>query len=343
LTPARVAVAMSGGVDSSVTAALLQRDSYDIFGIHLRLWPGDTHNEDLEHTCRLLDIPLHELDLTAEFQDKVVDYFCKEYQDGRTPNPCIVCNEAIKFGLLLKRAGEMGADYLATGHYARIERAGKIFHLLRGTDRTKDQSYFLYRLGQPQLSRVLFPVGGLTKAKVRQIAREMGLSAVDRKESQDICFIPEGDYRAFLKGRVDLQPGDIVDITGMTLGRHHGLALYTVGQRHGLGISAGAECYVLRLETVGNRLIVGSKAALYSRGLVASGLNWVVGTAPVKCSGIAARVRYKAPEVSVELNLKETTAAVYFEKPQTAVTPGQSVVFYRDEEVLGGGIIDAVL
>jgi tRNA-uridine 2-sulfurtransferase len=343
LTPSRVAIAMSGGVDSSVTAALLQREGYDVFGIHLRLWPGDIHNEDLESACRLLGIPLHELDLTTEFQDRVVDYFCKEYQGGRTPNPCVVCNEEVKFGLLLERAGKMGADYLATGHYARVESAGEIFHLLRGADRTKDQSYFLYRLGQRQLSRVFFPVGGLTKVKVRQIARELGLSAVDRKESQDICFIPGGDYRSFLKSRIDLQPGDIVDITGKILGRHHGLALYTVGQRHGLGISAGAECYVLRLETEGNRLVVGEKAALYSRGLVAFGLNWVAGKVPGELDGIAGSVRYKASEVSVELNLKGSMAEVYFENPQTAVTPGQSVVFYRNEEVLGGGIIDAVL
>jgi tRNA-uridine 2-sulfurtransferase len=343
LASARVAVAMSGGVDSSVTAALLQRDGYDVFGIHLRLWPGDTRNEDLEHTCRLLAIPLHEIDFTAEFQHRVMDYFCAEYQGARTPNPCVVCNEEIKFGRLLDRAGEMGAMCLATGHYARIEGTGESFHLLRGTDRTKDQSYFLYRLGQRQLSRVLFPVGGLTKGRVRAMARELGLSAVDRKESQDICFIPGGDYRTFLKGRVDFRPGDIVDITGKTLGRHHGLALYTVGQRHGLGISAGVECYVLRLETEGNRLVVGDKAALSSRGLVASGLSWVAGYAPGEHGGITARVRYKATEVSVSFDLMGNTAEVYFEKPQTAVTPGQSVVFYRDEEVLGGGIIDAVL
>jgi tRNA-specific 2-thiouridylase len=343
LTPARVAVAMSGGVDSSVAAALLKRDGYDVFCIHLKLRLGETRFEDLEHTCQSLGIPLHELDLTAEFQDRVVDYFCREYQGGRTPNPCVVCNEEIKFGLLLERAGEMGADYLATGHYARVERTGENYHLLRGTDPTKDQSYFLYRLGQRHLSRVLFPVGGLTKVTVRKMARELGLPAWDRKESQDICFIPDGDYRTFLKGRVDFRPGDIVDITGKTLGRHHGLALYTVGQRHGLGISSGAERYVLRLDKEGNRLVVGDKAALSRRGLVASGLSWVAGKAPGEPGGIAARIRYKSPEENVSLDLKENTAEVYFEKPQTAVTPGQSVVFYRDEEVLGGGIIDAVL
>jgi tRNA-specific 2-thiouridylase len=190
---------------------------------------------------------------------------------------------------------------------------------------------------------VLFPVGGLTKVTVRKIARELGLSAVEHKESQDICFIPGGDYRSFLKGRIDFRAGDIVDITGKRLGTHQGLAHYTVGQRHGLGISAGAECYVLRLDTEGNRLMVGNKAALSSRGLIASGLRWVAGNAPVELVGLAARIRYKSIEVNVSLDLNKDTAEVQFEKPQTSVTPGQSVVFYRDEEVLGGGIIDAVL
>jgi tRNA-specific 2-thiouridylase len=334
---------MSGGVDSSTAAALLQREGHDVFGIYLRLWLDDAHCEELDRTCRLLNIPLCVIDLTAQFRRQIVDYFCAEYHSGRTPNPCVVCNEEIKFGLLLERVVAMGADCLATGHYARIEHSGGNFHLLRGADRTKDQSYFLYRLGQRHLSRVLFPVGGLTKSAVRKMARELGLPAVDRKESQDICFVSGGDYRYFLQGRVDFPPGDIVDITGKVLGRHQGLALYTVGQRHGLGIATGAECYVVRMETEGNRLVVGDKAALYCSGLVASGLKWISGEAFGERGGITARVRYRSSEVKVLLEIKGDAAEVYFEQPQTAVTPGQSVVFYRGEEVLGGGIIDAIL
>jgi tRNA-specific 2-thiouridylase len=337
----RVAVAMSGGVDSSVAAALLKQAGDDVFGIHMRLWPDRAQTIlELERTCRILDIPFYQLDLEKEFQSIVVDYFCREYGLGRTPNPCISCNQQIKFGSLLERALDMGADFLATGHYAKIEKSADGYHLLKATDRSKDQSYFLYTLGQSQLERLLFPLGGLSKQKVRKLADELGLPVSNRRDSQDTCFIPGNDYRSFVSGRIPLEEGEIVDITGKVLGRHSGLANYTVGQRHGLGLSQ--RLYVLRLDAENNRLVVGPRDQLLSSRLTANSLSWVSGEA-AESATITAKVRYKAPEVAARLKSVAGRAEVRFLKPQSAVAPGQSVVFYQGDEVLGGGVIDAVL
>ena len=260
-----VVVAMSGGVDSSLAAALLKQAGYDVLGVHMRLWPDPNLAptvSDLEHTCQLLDIPFYQLDLEAKFQRYVIDYFCQEYSQGRTPNPCIACNQYIKFDLLFDKAREMGAEYLATGHYARIERSADGYSLLKAADRSKDQSYFLYTLGQHQLKHLLFPLGELSKEKVRSLAAELGLPATSRSDSQDVCFIPDNDYRSFIKERIPLKEGEIVDITGRVLGRHGGLAGYTVGQRHGLGLVLNKQLYVLRLEAGNNRLVVGTKEQL---------------------------------------------------------------------------------
>jgi len=341
----RVAVAMSGGVDSSVAAALLKQAGYEVSGIYAHLWPDPEQKStisDLERTCQLLDIPLHQLDLEKEFRRLVVDYFNQEYSQGRTPNPCIVCNQQIKFGLLMDRALEMGAEYMATGHYARIEPAPEGCRLLKATDESKDQTYFIYTLGQRQLEHLLLPLGGLSKEKVKNIAGELGLPTVSRSESQDICFIPGNDYRAFISQHISFQPGDIIDIKGKVLGQHDGLARYTVGQRQGLGLTSEEPLYVIELDAAHNRLVVGSKDQLLHSVLLASQLSWVSDKAPAGPIDITAKVRYKAPEVAAELYF-DNGAEVRFIEPQQAIAPGQSVVFYQDDAVLGGGIIDAVL
>ena len=341
----RVAVAMSGGVDSSLAAALLKQAGYNVFGIHMQLW-SDPNIErtmsDLEHTCQLLDILLYKLDLETEFHRLVIDYFCLEYSLGRTPNPCIVCNQHVKFGLLLDRALEMGAKYLATGHYARIGRS-EGYRLLKAADRGKDQSYFLYTLGQRQLQHLLLPLSELSKQKVRRLAAELGLPSSSRRDSQDVCFIPDNDYRSFVAEHISLRPGDIVDITGKVLGKHDGLARYTVGQRQGLRLASGGQLYVLRLDAASNRLVVGTKDQLLHNVLTATKLSWVSGEAPKEPISITAKVRYKAPEVAAELHPSDGKAEVRFVEPQPAIAPGQSVVFYQGDAVLGGGIIDAVV
>lgn len=342
----RVAVAMSGGVDSSLAAALLKQAGYEVSGIYMQLWSDPNlarTMSDLEHTCQLLDIPFYKLDLETEFHRLVIDYFCLEYSLGRTPNPCIVCNQHLKFGLLLDRALEMGAQYLATGHYARIERSPDGYRLLKAADRSKDQSYFLYTLGQRQLKHLLFPLGGLSKQEVRRLAAELGLPASSRRDSQDVCFIPDNDYRSFITERIPLKVGDIVDITDKVLGKHGGLARYTVGQRHGLGLTSSKQLYVLKLDAANNRLVVGTRDQLLHSMLVASRLSWVLGEASKEPISITAKVRYKAPEVAAELHLSDSMAEVRFIKLQPAIAPGQSVVFYQGDAVLGGGIIDAVL
>ncbi|MBC8429345.1 MAG: tRNA 2-thiouridine(34) synthase MnmA [Dehalococcoidia bacterium] len=341
----RVAVAMSGGVDSSVAAALLKEAGYEVCGIYMQLWSD--HNlartiSDLEHTCQILDIPLYKLDLERKFQSLVIDYFCREYGLGQTPNPCVVCNQHIKFGLLLDKALEMGTEYLATGHYARIEHSPNGYRLLKAVDITKDQSYFLYTLGQRQLQHLLLPLGELSKEKVRGLATEMGLPTSSRHESHDVCFIPDNDYRSFIAKHISLKAGDIVDINGKVLGKHSGLTGYTVGQRQGLGLTSNEQLYVIELDAANNRLVVGTKDQSLHNMLIAINLSWVSGKAPREPSSMTAKIRYKSPEVATELNPNDSMAEVQFLEPQWAIAPGQSIVFYQGEVVLGGGIIDAV-
>ena len=334
----RVAVAMSGGVDSSLAAALLKEAGYEVSGVYMQLWSN--HNpSDLEQTCQLLDIPFYKLDLETEFQSLVIDYFCREYSLGYTPNPCVFCNQHIKFGLLLEKALAMGVDYLATGHYARIEQSPNGYHLLKAVDPTKDQSYFLYTLGQSELQHLLLPIGNLHKAEVRRLSTELGLPTATRRESQDICFIPDNDYRSFIARHISLKSGDIVDTNGKVLGRHSGLAQYTVGQRQGLGLTSNKRLYVLRLDAANNRLVVGTKDQLLGNRLFASKLNWVSGKAPRELTNITAKVRYKSPAVTAKLHLNDGVAEVDFQQPQWAIAPGQAIVFYQGDIVLGGGII----
>jgi len=340
----RVAVAMSGGVDSSVAAALLKEAGYEVSGLHMRLGAGVAESlAALERTAKLLNLPLYNVDLEEEFRQRVIDYFCREYARGRTPNPCVACNRYLKFDLLLQKAFEMGADYLATGHYARVASTPEGYKLKKGIDTAKDQSYFLYTLGQEPLGRVLMPLGDLTKERVKSIARELDLPVGGRRESQDVCFIPDNDYRAFVAANVPLRAGEIVDINGRVLGQHGGLALYTVGQRQGLGLTSAEPLYVLELDAESNRVVVGGREQALHNILVARNLSWVSGNAPNLPMTITAKIRYKAPEAAAELYAADDGLEVRFSEPQPAVAPGQSIVFYQGEEVLGGGIIDAVL
>jgi len=349
----RVAVAMSGGVDSSVAAALLKQAGYEVFGVTMQIWPSDKQAfggccgleavEDAKRVAYELSIPHYVMDFRDVFTQKVIADFCQEYSLGRTPNPCIRCNQYIKFDALLEKVIGLGADFLATGHYARIEPSPDGYRLLKAIDQSQDQSYFLYTLGQKELKRLLLPIGNLRKAEVRRLATKLGLPTSGKRASQDICFIPDNDYRSFITERIPLKGGEIVDITGKILGRHGGLARYTVGQRHGLGLASGKQLYVLRLDAESNRLVVGTRDQLLRSMFVATQLSWVSGEAVKESTAITAKVRYKAPEVAARLHLSDSRAEVRFIKPQSAVAPGQSVVFYHGDIVLGGGIIDAVL
>jgi tRNA-uridine 2-sulfurtransferase len=343
-----VFAAMSGGVDSSVTAYLLKEAGYDVQGIHLELShssdakPGAEH-AGLESTCKLLNIPLHYLHLEGQFRGLIVDYFCREYRLGRTPNPCVRCNKNVKFGLLLEKVLEMGGDYLATGHYASVKAGQSGYCLFKGADSAKDQSYFLYVLGQKQLEHVLFPLSDLKKSRVKQMAADLGFPSAVIKESQDICFIPGNDSKSFLSGHLVAQPGEIVDIEGNILGKHEGLAFYTIGQRQGMRVSARERLYVIRLETGTNRLIIGPESHLYKNKLTAVDLNWVSGSPPEETTEITARIRYRSSEAKCTLQIIGNKAEVCFQEPQRAIAAGQSVVFYQGDRVTGGGIIDETL
>jgi len=343
MTKRKVAVAVSGGVDSAAAALLLKEAAYEVIGIHMRLWDSPRFNYQAhraENICRILDIPCHQVDLQEEFESCVVGYFCREYQQGRTPNPCVACNQHIKFGLLLDKALSLGADYLATGHYARVEHSRDGHRLLKAVDTGRDQSYFLYTLTQEKLGRVLFPLGGHSKDEVKQMAKQARLPTATRS-SQDICFISQKNYGAFLSQRFSTLPGDIVDTRGKKLGRHRGIAFYTIGQRHGLGLASGKPLYVIRIEPESNRIMLDHEEELYSQKLIARKLSWISGKAPREPITARAKIRYKSKEAEASLFFRNDSVDVHFAQPQKAVTPGQAVVFYNADEVLGGGIIDS--
>ncbi len=351
----RVAVALSGGVDSSTAAALLVRQGYDVVGLMMRLWAtryaGDLPDnrccssaavEDARQVCELLGIPFRMIEMEQDFRLHVVEYFCDGYALGRTPNPCLACNRHIKFRALLHLAFEFGAQYLATGHYARIRSSNGAYQLLKGVDREKDQSYVLYMLGQDELSNVLFPLGGYTKRQVRALAAEHNLPTADRPESQDVCFVSDGNYRAFVARQrpETVRSGPILDLRGRVMGEHRGIAFYTIGQRQGLGIAAPHPLYVVEIDPSRNALIVGPKAAVFRRRLWAEDVHFVAGSPPAGKADITAKIRYKAEEATATLvPLPEQRAEVIFDQPQPAITPGQGVVFYQGDIVLGGGII----
>ncbi len=346
----RVAVAMSGGVDSSLAAALLKEAGYEVIGVTMQIWPPDKQAfggccgleavEDAKRVAYKLGIPHYVMNLRDIFTQRVIADFCREYSLGRTPNPCIRCNQYIKFDALLERTRELDADFIATGHYARIEHSTNGYHLLKAVDQTKDQSYFLYTLGQKELQHLLLPIGNLHKVEVRRLAAELGLPTATRRDSQDICFIPDNNYRSFIAKYIPLKSGGIIDTEGKVLGRHKGLALYTVGQHQGLGLASNERLYVLRLDTPSNRLVVGTEDELLGNMLFASKLNWISGKTPRQPVNVTAKIRYKSPEVAAKLHLRDGVVEVHFNQPQRAITPGQAVVFYQGDAILGGGIIE---
>jgi tRNA-specific 2-thiouridylase len=337
----RVAVALSGGVDSSAAALLLKEAAHEVLGIHMRLWESpsfDYQAHRAENICRILDIPYHQVDLQEEFESCVVDYFCQEYQQGRTPNPCVACNQRIKFGLLLDKALSLGADYLATGHYAKVEHSRDGHRLLKAADTSRDQSYFLYTLTQEKLGHVLFPLGEYSRDEVKQMAKQAGL-ATATKSSLDLCFISQKNYGIFLSQRFAALLGDIVDTQGEKLGQHRGIAFYTIGQRHGLGLASGRPLYVIGIEPESNRIVLGPEKELYSQKLTAQKLNWISGKAPREPITAMAKIRYKSKNAEAILFPCGDYVDVHFTQPQKAVSPGQAIVFYNLDEILGGGII----
>jgi tRNA-specific 2-thiouridylase len=397
----RVVVAMSGGVDSSVAAALLKKNGYDIIGVFLKFWHDSKCKNAKENMCCSADaandarqvaeklaIPFYVLNASKEFKKEVVDYYINEYQSGRTPNPCVICNKFIKFGWLLKKAKELGANYLATGHYARIkcslassqkgvrsieassqsldfqwrlrptfcDSASSQFSLYKAKDVKKDQTYFLWQLNQDQLRHVLFPIGNYTKTQVRKLAVKFGLSTAEKKESQNVCFIPDGDNEKFLKSYINKlnKKGKIIDTGGNVLGTHRGLAYYTIGQRHGLIENSDIKIqksrffgeknksrippiYVVKLNIDNNLLIIGEKKELLSKVLFADNVNWI---SEPKLTKIKAKIRYGHKESDCCVaNITKNKLKVEFMESQMSVTPGQSVVFYSKNELLGGAII----
>ncbi len=352
----RVIVGLSGGVDSSTAAALLLEQGYEVIGITLKLWPQDCVSRaedkccgpqavaDARAVCHRLGIPFYLVDEAAEFQQHVIRYFAEEYRAGRTPNPCVLCNEKLKFGTLLERARKLGADYVATGHYARLEQdptTGR--HLLkRGCDPRRDQSYFLFSLRQEQLACSLFPLGDLLKSETRAVAREHALKTAQKEESMEICFVPDNDYGGFLKqaGLVAPHRGEVVDRAGRVLGEHEGIEFYTIGQRRGLRLAAPGPWYVVDLDPARNRVVVGPAPELLRAECRLERCNWIAFAEPPAEFPATAKVRYNHPGTpATVLPRADGTALVRFHEPQRAITPGQACVLCDGDTVLGGGWI----
>jgi tRNA-specific 2-thiouridylase len=380
----RVVCGMSGGVDSSATAALLLEQGYDVVGITLKLWPQDCVNRaedkccgpqavtDARSVCHKLGIPYYLIDEAAEFQKHVINYFAAEYKAGRTPNPCVMCNQNLKFGRLIDRADQLGAQYIATGHFARVEKAtgtpGELsrrrreeshsnsgeesqrpvtssptrYLLKRGRDLKKDQSYFLFSLRQDQLARALFPLGEKTKSDTREVARHCQLKTADKEESMEICFVPDKDYGKFLQeaNLAQKHRGEIVDLHGHVLGHHDGIEFYTIGQRKGLGITTPKPVYVIELDAERNRVMVGDDAALDRDEFTVERCNWIPFENLSAPAEVTAKIRYNHPGTAATVApLGQGRARVKLHEPQRAITPGQAAVFYQDDLVLGGGWI----
>ena len=375
---------MSGGVDSSATAALLLEQGYDVVGITLKLWPQDCVNRaedkccgpqavtDARSVCHTLGIPYYLIDEAAEFQKHVIQYFADEYKAGRTPNPCVMCNQNLKFGRLIDRATQLGADYIATGHFARIERASvppdelsrrrreeshfnsdaenqcllttapTRYLLKRGRDLKKDQSYFLFSLRQDQLARALFPLGEKTKSDTREVARHCQLKTADKEESMEICFVPDNNYGGFLQSAnlVQKHRGEIMDVHGHVLGHHDGIEFYTIGQRKGLGITTPRPVYVVELDVENNRVVVGDESALDRDEFTASNCNWIPFDKLGEPIEVTAKIRYNHPGTPATVTPTDNgSVRVKLHTAQRAITPGQAAVFYQDDLVVGGGWI----
>ncbi|MFE4568756.1 tRNA 2-thiouridine(34) synthase MnmA [Paenibacillus chitinolyticus] len=354
----RVILGMSGGVDSSVAALQLKEQGYDVIGVFMKNWDdtdefghctAEEDAEDVRRVCDQIDIPFYTVNFEKEYSEKVFQYFLDEYKSGRTPNPDVMCNREIKFGEFLQKGLDLGADFIATGHYARLEERDGEFVLLRGNDSNKDQTYFLHALNQYQLSKAMFPIGHMPKPQVREIAAAAGLATAKKKDSTGVCFIGERNFKEFLSQYLPAQPGDIQTLDGEVKGRHDGLMYYTLGQRQGLGIGGsgtGEPWFVADKDLERNILYVvqGDKhPRLYSKGLSATDVNWISTRRPQGEFTCTAKFRYRQPDQGVTVTLGTDGAAeVVFHEPQKAITPGQSVVFYDGEICLGGGIIDKV-
>ncbi len=353
----RVVVGMSGGVDSSTTAALLQEQGYEVVGITLKLWPQDCVSRaedkccgpqavmDARSVCVKLGIPYYLVDEADQFQRQVIAYFADEYRAGRTPNPCVVCNEKLKFGALLERARKLDARFVATGHYARLEKSrdGARTLLKRGRDPRKDQSYFLFSLRQEQLACAMMPLGELTKDQTRSQARQWSLKTADKEESMEICFVPDKDYGKFLTtaGGVKKHQGELVNLQGQVLGRHDGVEFFTIGQRKGLGISSPKPLYVIELDALHNRVVLGDESALERDEFFVARCNWIPFDAPHAPLEVSAKIRYQHPGTPATVApLDKNRAKVKLHVPQRAITPGQACVFYDQDLVVGGGWIE---
>ncbi len=357
-----VVVAMSGGVDSSVTAALLREQGFDVIGVTMQVWPRMTPAEEERHggccgwsavsdarrVANMLDIPYYVLNMREEFERSVINYFAAEYARGRTPNPCIACNQFIKFDALLRKALALDAWYVATGHYARVvhdDEAGR-FRLFRSRDPRKDQTYALYNLTQQQLEHILFPLGEFDKDETRRLAAELGLPVAEKPDSQEICFVKDDDYAEFLRERIpeNFVPGPIVDTQGNVLGEHEGLPNYTYGQRKGLGITAPERLYVVDIRPESNTLVVGTADETRAPGLIATDINLIAQEKLLPGTPAQVKIRYNSPPRPAVLDpVNDDRVRVLFDHPPRAIAPGQSAVFYDGDEVLGGGVIDDVL
>jgi len=357
---------MSGGVDSSVTAALLKNQGYEVIGVHMRLWNDGKENadrfggrccslvdsNDARRVCDRLDIPYYVLDTEEVFKEQVVDYFVHEYLQNRTPNPCVQCNSEIKFSHLFKKADELGCYWVATGHYAQViqDSISKIARLHKAVDPQKDQSYFLFGLTQKALTRTLMPLGGLSKVMVRKLADQFSLVNANKPDSQEICFIGDEGYKKFIEDRAapKFRPGGMIKtLSGNVMGSHEGLFRFTIGQKKGLdlkGVKEGEEWFVVATDSKDNTVYVGAESDLYQRELFASKLNWIHPLSELKGIRCQAKIRSRSePSNCIVTSFENHTVHVEFEEPQRAITPGQSIVFYRDDEVLGGAFIDRVV
>lgn len=354
----RIVIAMSGGVDSSATAAILKERGYDVIGIAMHIWNYSEETGDSPGSCcsmrdiadargvaERLKIPFYVLNLKKEFKKEVIDYFISEYMTGRTPNPCVLCNQKLKFDILMKRSSELNASLVATGHYAEVVKDNKSmrYTIKRGMDKRKDQSYFLFNLTQDQLKRIILPLGRYLKSEVRELARTFGLKTSEKTESQDICFIPDNNYPSFIQKMVDkerITEGEIVNTDGKVIGHHRGIPFYTIGQRKGIGISSGKPIYVIQIDTINNRIVVGEENNLEKREFYVEDVNWCLIPSEKDGFDAAVQIRYRhSPAEATIIPIGKDRVKVEFRKAQRAITPGQAAVFYQGDLLIGGGWI----